>query len=229
MSAADINWDQIRAEDSEVRGEAPYVPYAGPDDLQDFLRADAGEPDAATADGPTDRPDAGVITDKKQSIIAKRYEKKARGLLSTGFKLTVEHPATVADSAAILFYAPRVAKAAGDLADANPRARQVLDFLTEGSENAAAAMAIAAMPLMLQLIRNHEPVLEPQPRGIKIPFTQRRINIRWKFGIRLGNLRAMTNDPNVMMNTAFSDPEVMAVIQKQGINVATRGTGRRAR
>lgn len=221
MSSADIDWDSIRAFDAE-QNTAEFLAAGLPD---------AGEDAETFTESGYAEPSTDVIKDKPQTAGSKRYEKKVKGLLSTAFRYTVGTPATVPDSAAILYYEKNVSRAAGDLADTNDTFKRVLDFVTEGTDNAALAFVAASAPLALQWIRNHEVALEPKPRGgIKVPFTKgRRMFGGIRLGLRLGRWRASTHDPMHMTSLAFNDEGVIAALKKAGILVATPSANGRQR
>jgi hypothetical protein len=181
----------------------------------DFLQSEPVEPPQEPT---VDAPDPTLITGKPRSAKSKAYQRKMSGTLNTAFRLSATHPHTIADSAAILMYGPDLSSAIGDLAAENDRVARAVDMLSDTSDNAAAAVLMVAVPFLLQIARNHEPVLEPAQRGIRIPFTKRRL--RFKFGIRLGKLRNMTNDPKALTDYVYEDPNIKAALAKQGIRVA---------
>lgn len=182
----------------------------------EFLESDI--PDQAES---FDEPDTSIIKGQRRKNGAAGYEKKTASILSFLTKLAVQRPGLQADAAAFIMHAPTVAEKVGDLAAVDDKIARGIDFLTEGTESPYLAAMIAVSPLLLQLMRNHEPVLEPAPRGFRIPFSKRRIRIPFKFGIRLGGLKAMTNDPDKLASYVLSHPKVLAAFEKQGINVAS--------
>lgn len=165
-----------------------------------------------------DQPDVDIAASPKRGRIAKQYEKKTKTFLNVGFRMAVSHPATVPDAAALLMLGPDICEKTGDLAAHDVRVRKAIDFLTEGADNPYLALGMAIAPLFFQVVRNHEPVMEPATRGIKVPFTKKRLNLR--FGVKLGKLRNFTNDPNALVSHAFSDPAVKAKLAEQGITIA---------
>jgi hypothetical protein len=165
-----------------------------------------------------DLPNPSLITGKTHSPKSKAYQRKMNGALGTAFRLSASHPHTLADSAALLMYGPDLSVAVGDLAAENDRVARAVDMLSDTSDNTTAAVLLVAVPFLLQIIRNHEPVLEPAQRGLRIPFTQRRL--RFKFGIKLGRLRNMTNDPKALTDHVYTNPDIKAALAKQGIRVA---------
>ena len=180
-----------------------------PDDIAaDDIPDDIGEPD---------QPQPQITEKPKRSLRAKRYEKQVGAVLGAATRAAAEHPSTVPDAAALLYYGKNVAEKMGDLADADERVRKAIDIFSGGVENPYLAAFSSVAILGLQLVRNHEPKLEPEVRGLRIPFTKRVIKL--KFGIKLGRVRALTHDPKELTRAAFT-PEVKAFLQKQGVRVA---------
>lgn len=165
--------------------------------------------------------DPKFVANSRKPSGAAGYEKKIRGLLKSAFNGTVSHTATVADAAAIFQYQDGIVEKGALLAVDNKNFARGIDFLTEGTENATIAFALAALPLVAQLLRNHEPVLEPAPRGFTIPIIKRKIKIPIKVGIKLGRLRDFTYEPKHMYGVVFNNPEVRATLEKQGTKVAS--------
>lgn len=151
------------------------------------------------------------------------YEKKVSELINTGMRAALGHEQTLADAAALIMYGPTLAEKVGNLAATDPRIARGIDFITDGTENPYASVAIAAMPLILQVIRNHEPQAEVSSgrTGFRIPFTQKHIKL--KFKIKLGRLRQLTNDPDAFTSWVLDRPDIQAALAKQGINVASTG------
>jgi hypothetical protein len=168
-----------------------------------------------------------VAQEKKRSRRALEYEAQINGLISSWFKASVTRPGTVADAAAISLYGPNFAKKGGDLAAHDKRIGAFLKALEGGVENPYLAAIAVGLPLALQLIRNHEPVLEPQMRRLRIPFSKSKKHPegrRWtlkKFGLRLGMFRHQTDDPQRLYNYVFNEsPAMRKAMEAQGITVA---------
>lgn len=173
----------------------------------------------AKPDDTFDYPDSKFIPKQTRPSGAVKYERKTRALLNIAMRSTVESPQTVADAAAIIMYGPTLAEKMGNLAATDERVARGIDFITEGTENPYAAVAFATFPLVLQVLRNHEPQIEIKPRGIKIPFSKgKRLN--FKFGVKLGKLRRITNDPEAFTKHVMN-PEILDALRKQGVNVAS--------
>lgn len=182
-----------------------------------------------------DTPDASFIKTQARPRGAIAYQKKIHNAIAKpAFQITVQNPATVADAAAILMHGPKVTAKLGDLAATDARVARMVDFLDEGTSNPMGAAIVAVFPLVMQLVRNHEPVLEPVQRGFRVPFAKdkngvpRRVQLKWKIGIKLGRLRNFTNDPESLEAFVFDNPQVKEMLAKQDINVA-RSTARRRR
>lgn len=201
-------------------------------DAFDFgsLRSDAGElfTDVDEPQSPPedfDSPDASVLGRPKPPRGALAYQKKARSLVSLATKLTLGNPRTLPDSAALVMYGPDLADKAGLLAVHDANFARAIDMLTEGAENPYLAMTMAAAPLVFQLIRNHEPIMEPQSRGLPLPFLKdaggqpRRLRI--KFGVKLGMFRNLTHAPDLLTTHVFNDPNIQAALIAQGVNLDT--------
>jgi len=101
----------------------------------DFMQPDELESDAVEPNTDPDKPDTTITQEPKRSPRARRYEKKIGGIFGAAARTSLEHPATVADGAAMLYYVPNIAKKFGDLADVDDNIRKGIDFLTGGVEN----------------------------------------------------------------------------------------------
>lgn len=184
------------------------------------------EPEAVPPE-PTDdyvTPDASAVGGKhRRPRGAIAYEGKLRSIFATAIKSTAQHPNTVPDSAALILYSPKVAQKLGDLAAQNERLANGIDMIMEGTDNPVLAAAVAIAPLVFQLARNHEPVLEPRARGFRIPLLMKKpFRLPIKLGIRLGVFRNATFEPSSIADTVFGDPAVLAAFAKQDIKVAWR-------
>jgi hypothetical protein len=141
-----------------------------------------------------------------------------RGLFQFGFQTTVRNKKTQADAATILMYGPDISRATGMLADQNEWVAKAIDMMTDTTENAAAALMMAAIPFALQIARNHEPTADVETvRGIKIPFTKRTINVRFHYKLR--RTRKFTYPPDEVKAYVFSNEMVKAKLEKQGIKL----------
>lgn len=165
----------------------------------------------------TDTPDESFIQPETQTPRAKQYTKKVRKSLNGLMRAAFVKNETVPDAAAIIMHGQEVSKAWGDLADSDIRVRKAIDFIGGGVSNPYLAAISATLPLVLQMVRNHEPVLEPTMRGIPIGRNGKRLNL--KLGVKLGILRPGTNDPQRLVETTLTNPRVVEALKKAGIDV----------
>jgi hypothetical protein len=200
--------------------------------VQDYLEPDA--PEMPEDDSDNVVVDAAFIKQPTRPRGAVGYQRRIhRAVFKPAFELTAQHPDTIADSAAIIVYGPKLTAKIGDLAATDTRVASMVNFLDEGTSNPLGAALVAALPLVMQLIRNHEPVLEPAPRGFKIPFlkhrdgTPRRFELKWKVGIKLGKLRNRTYDPVQLENFVFDNPDIKAQLAKRKLIIGRSNGGRK--
>lgn len=157
---------------------------------------------------------------------AKDYEQRLAGLMQMAMSGCAGNPATVADAAAIIEHGPIIASKAGDLADQDERVRKAIDFITSGSENPYLALVVATVPLVAQVLRNHESDVVKNVE-VKVPFWKKRVRLPFKIKLRNPFLRSLTKEPDALNHKVFGQPEIMAALQEQSINVAWEG-GRKA-
>lgn len=175
-----------------------------------------------------DEPDPSLAKERRRPRNAAAYEKKVHTLLSNISTFLVQNDSTQPDAAAIYQYGGDMASAWGNLAADNDTVARAIDYLTEGSDNPVLAAAIATMPFVLQIVRNHEPELQPKPREISVPFTRKRMRFKvpFKVGVTLGRLHGMTHDPDEFTNAVLGNPTIAGELQKRGISVRKRGRDR---
>lgn len=166
--------------------------------------------------------DPAFVEPVKETPRAKRYRLKAKRGLNFLMRATVEHPATVADAAAIVQYGPPLSKAIGNLADNDERVRKAIDFLTEdGIENPWVLTAITVLPLAFQCMRNHEKHLDKEIQlGFRIPRTKRRIQLPFKFRLRFKFIRQTTQPPDFLTEHVFGNTLIQDALAKQDIKIA---------
>lgn len=168
--------------------------------------------------------DPNFVKPQRRRNGANDYERRIRVGLNTAARFCAGNEATVPDAAALLMHGEQLSQAWGDAAAADKRVGRVIDFLTKPTDDPVSLAFMTTVPLVFQLLRNHEPQLEPTTRGIRIPFrknpdgTPKRL--RFKFGIRLKRLRALTNHPDKLAQHVFTDPRIAESMRKQGIHVA---------
>lgn len=197
----------------------PPEDIAGDERLPFTPREPLTEKNYATAD-----PD--ILKKKRRANGAQGYEDKVTDLVTMAVAWTAPNPATVVDAAALLIHGEAVSSSLGDLAVEDERVASVINFLSGGTGNPSIAVAAAVVPLVLQIMRNHEPALENITR-ISVPFTKGRIGIKVpsRIKIKLGKARILTNDPNALYRQAFLSPDaveadVLGKLGKKGIRVS---------
>lgn len=208
---------------SEMVDESNHVAPTLDDDLDDRLTF---TPDTSldTEAGTYASVDPDLIKKRKRAPGALQYENKVNDILTMGVVVTAGREGTVTDAAAILLHGDAVATAFGDLAAENDNTARVIDFLHGGTGNAASAAVMAALPLILQIVRNHEPQLETMSR-INIPFTRKKIgfNVPSRVKIKISNnpiLGGFTNEPDRVYSAAFSQKVVDDLKTNLKVNVA---------
>lgn len=179
-----------------------------------------------------DQPSETFVKENRRPVRARRYEESTREILNVIFKEAVAHDATVPDAAAILMHGPKFCETLGDLADHDSKVRAALDWLDEGTSNPYLAFAVAALPFAAQVYRNHQDALAPQAivetirtsraeakqrpgREFKIPFTRRRITIRFRF--HAPPIENWTNEPEALSHHVFTNPQILGGLEKAGI------------
>lgn len=188
-------------------------------------------PDASTVD-----PDLGQqpqellkLAQKRRANGAAKYEEQVATGLRNVVGLTVSRQATVHDAATVILYGKQVSYAIGDLAAADEKVANMVDWFSKGTENPYLNVVNALAPMAMQIMRNHEQALEPKVRvGIKIPFTKLSIPLpKFKLGIRFGGAFKMaTDNPDEVYTAVFSQQSVVDSLTKKGIRVAPPGRHR---
>jgi hypothetical protein len=186
-------------------------------------------------------PDFTTLIKKPKTARARDYEKRTNSALKAGL-VTSLNTGNYADAAAILKLGPAFSTATGELADANERARGYIDLLTQPS-NPVVMFALTAVPLIAQLMRNHEATLAEIPSNMQnrkarrasrkankegtpprvqftIPLIKKRVALRFGLHIRLGKVlsgfRSQTVHPEHLAQQVFTDPKVIDALRKMG-------------
>jgi hypothetical protein len=191
-----------------------------------------------------DAPDYADFVKIKETATSREYRDKTRSLLKAA-AFGCLNSELYSDAAAIFERGPAFAKAVGNLADTNQQTRNILDIAL-APESPWLTFAMVGIPLVAQILRNHEPELQAMPdrirmtrkqrkaqkeqaatqgtvpvtvRMVKIPFTKRHvpIKIRFKIGGLLAGFRAQTTDPQTLQDKVFSNEDLMRALAKQGI------------
>lgn len=170
-----------------------------------------------------DEPDSGLTKEKKRSLKSRQYEEKIKGLLGTYIRDAVGQSKTAPDAALFLMRGPDFAEKWGDLAAHDKWVAKGVDWITDTAENPYIPAMLTTAAVVLQLMRNHEPVIEPDnavTRGIRIPFTKRRLRIPMRFRLRSTRLRNQTVDPAELARYVFTNPAIREAYAKQGVTLA---------
>lgn len=216
------------------------------EDQEDLARdVFVGETDEPEIGEPElDQPSADFVGKTRRAPRAKTYENKTKRILNAVMRAAAANEATLPDAAAIIMHGKQFSEKAGDLANADPRVRRAIDFLSDGTENPYVAFAVAALPMAAQLYRNHQDVLAPKAvvesvkarrsagkerpgRKFRIPFTKRTITIR--FRMTLPSVTNFTNDPHALTAYVFENEEIVTALQKAGVEVAYNPNGNSAK
>ena len=184
-----------------------------------------------------DSPNFADFVKKARTANARDYEKRVASLVKTIAFARMQSTGGLPDAAALIYHGQNFASAAGMLADADKHAAKMIDIITS-PENPYVAFAIAGLPLVAQLMRNHEAQLEKLPSRVKmtraqrkalkaanprpsaeitIPIIKKKLKVKIPFKLNLGILRTQSTDPGTLVNTVFSDDKVRRELRKQGI------------
>lgn len=198
-----IDYDTLHVEPSDELFESPEV-------SKDFVD-----------DETYDKPDGDFLKSGRRKRGAAEYENKVKGSLNNVMRMCLASQSTVPDAAALIAYGSNFSRAMGDWAADNEMVRKGIDFLAGGTESPGAVAIATGLPIVLQILRNHETSAKAEVpvKRIRIPFTKRYLTV--KFKIRLGKrLRNMTNDPQEFTHWVFSNPDIRQALKKQGIQLA---------
>lgn len=160
-----------------------------------------------------------LVEAKDRSPKAEEYEEKAAGFLNYLMQSLASNEGTVADSAAFILHGPGFASKAGDLAAHDPRVAKAIDFISSGTDNPYAALAIASLPLVMQIIRNHESETA-RPLEVRVPFTKRTFKPRIRIRLKNRFLRSLTQAPGQLIERIFHNEEIAKQLMAQGVDVA---------
>ena len=193
---------------------------------EDFL--EPGE--IPNQDEDASEPDAKFIKDKGRTVRARKYQQSSRTILNTVLRQVIAHESTVPDAAAIIMYGPDFCEKLGDLADHDAKVRRAIDFFMDGAENPYLAFAMVGVPFIAQIYRNHENQLQPKvivqnvkarranakdKPGRKFKLFGREFTFRFRF--HAPQIENITADPDALANHVFTNPAIVAGLQKAGI------------
>lgn len=181
-------------------------------------RREAVERDRAREDSGHQDNVSDFMQEPKRSKTAKDYENKAADVLRFAMRMTVTSDKTVTDAAAIMTYGDSVAEKIGDLAAEDPRVAKIIDFINGGTDSPYLNLAMAAMPLVLQVVRNHESDAAVEVKKEFRLFGRWSIKVPFKLRLKNKFFRNLTSHPKELYDATFV-PEVTEALKKQGINV----------
>lgn len=165
-----------------------------------------------------DEPDKNFFKGARRKPGSADYENKVKSALNDVMRICIASPTTEPDAAALIMYGSQFSRAMGDLAAENEWVRKGIDFVAGGTTSPIGMAIATGMPLVLQILRNHESKLKADipTKRIKIPFTKRYLTI--KLRVNLGKrLRNMTNDPQEFRHWVLDNPAIREALKKQGI------------
>lgn len=200
-----------------------------------------GHPEEPTWQAIFSAPNYGDLIKTRTTARAREYRDKTNSLLKAGLVGSM-NAGDFPDAAAILRYGPAFSNATGQLADTSDRAAAIIDMITSPA-NPVAMFALAAIPLVAQVVRNHEKQIEQVPaaraqarrqkKAMKAArkeeeprFTIRllkwRLPVHWhpkKIDVRkvFAGFRSQTLEPEALANDVFTDPDVLKALERMGV------------
>ena len=197
----------------ESQDNPEWGSFIDPDDIQD---ATFVNPEAKSTDST-------FVEEEKESPRAKKYRLKVRhgiNFLITGL---VQTPNGAPDAAALIYHGPAVSTAIGQLADEDAKVRRVIDFITDDTiDNPWLNASVIMVPLIVQMMRNHESAVEQLPGKfkIRIPFTKRYLRVPVKFKFTLSWAKNISYEPQYLTANVLGNPDVQENLAKRGIKIA---------
>jgi hypothetical protein len=186
--------------------------------------------------------DIGEFIKRPKTATAREYEKKTEAALNTIMRFCAQNPRTVADAATLIAYGDNFASAVGEVAEINKQTRRMIDLVLS-PESPWLALAVAGIPMVTQLMRNHEAGIQRIPEAVKnrpskeqrkaskaeakanrpkvtFKLFKREIRLSIPFRIKFGYFMSQTVEPELITRNVFSNPDVVKAIKKRGIDVA---------
>lgn len=186
--------------------------------------------------------DIGEFIKRPKTSIAREYEKKTEAALNSVMRFCAQNPRTVADAAAIIAYGDNFASAVGEVAEVNRQTRRMIDLILS-PESPWLALAIAGIPMMTQILRNHETAVSSIPETFKnrpnrdqrkaakaeakanrpkvsFKLFKREIKLTLPFKFKFNFVMSQTVEPEALAKAVFSNEQVVKALKKRGIDVA---------
>jgi hypothetical protein len=187
-------------------------------------------------------PDYASLITTRQSRVAKEYTIKCNSIVKAMALASID-VGDFPDAAALLHHGPPWTHATGQLADASDTVKRTIDLITSPS-SPVIMFAITSIALVSQLMRNHEKQIQQIPetrrqarlqrkamasaRQAEPPrFTVKILGRQWPIRFRsrikvskfFAGFRAQTVEPQDLTVRVFSDPKLLAALEKQGIKL----------
>jgi hypothetical protein len=216
----------------------------GPDAGEDIPTDDYpnGHEDMPDWESLWNAPDYASLITTRQSRIAREYTIKCNSILKA-LALASINAGDFPDAAALLHHGPPWTHATGQLADESDTVKRTIDLITSPS-SPVVMFAITSIALVAQIMRNHETQIKQIPETRKQARLQRKAMagarkaepprftikvlgrqwpIRFRTRIKLSKFfagfRAQTVEPQDLTIRVFSDPKLLAALEKQGIKL----------
>lgn len=186
-----------------------------------------------------DSPDFADFIKTPTTANAKAYEKRVASLLKTIAFSRMTTPGGVADGATLIYHGGNFSKAMGRLADTDKTVARGIDIITS-PENAYVAAVLVTLPMVAQLMRNHETQLDALPGKVRktraqrkaeraanpkaraeitIPILKKKVRVYIPFKLNFGAFRSQSVEPSLLVTKVFSDDKVRRELRKQGIRI----------
>lgn len=192
-------------------------------------------------------PDFSSWIKRPRGKVAQEYELKIRSMMKAGVIGSLNNQ-MFPDAAAFLKYGSGISRAGGELAQADSRARGIIDTITTPT-NPYVLFGMACIPLVAQIFRNHK----PEVTEVKKSWRQKRVDAKARkeaglppverktkprFTIKLGKMHipvytpklpkisiaftAQTQDPRRLAYEVFSDRRVIKALEDMGITLRAK-------
>jgi hypothetical protein len=191
-------------------------------------------------------PDYTQLIRPRATATAREYTAKTNSLLKA-MLIGAINAGDFPDAAAIIEFGPAFSHATGQLADADDKARKLIDMVTSPA-NPYVMFGLTVIPLVAQVFRNHETQVKDAPANFRLNRAQRKAmkqaqtaepprftlkigkrHIPIRFRVRLkvlttviGGVRSQTRDPANLTNQVFSNDKLIKALEKQGIILVRR-------
>jgi hypothetical protein len=165
----DLNWD---AEDLDFGTETPESKVDAETDATDYDQPQEPPADIPGYDAVFSAPDFKDIVGKNQTAKSRAYERKVLSMEKAVVIGSLKRQ-NFADAAAVLKDGPAFARAMGDSAAKNDKIAGWVDMIT-APDNPTVVLAITALGLFGQLMRNHQDEIEKTTQAVKTSWRERR-------------------------------------------------------